>query len=59
MVTPRPELEWLDLAADPAELKERLMAMTHSRLIIARGELDNIEGIVLTHKVLNEYIETG
>jgi CBS domain containing-hemolysin-like protein len=58
-MTPRPELEWLDLDADPAELKQRLMAMTHSRLIIARGELDNIEGIVLTHKVLNEYIETG
>ena len=27
--------------------------------IIARGELDNIAGIVLTHKVMNEYIETG
>ena len=59
VMTPRPELEWLDLDADPAELKERLMAMTHSRLIIARGELDNIEGVVLTHKILNEYIETG
>jgi CBS domain containing-hemolysin-like protein len=58
-MTPRPELEWLDLDSDPDELKQRLMAMTHSRLIIARGELDNIEGIVLTHKVLNEYIETG
>ena len=33
--------------------------MTHSRLIAARGELDNIEGICLTHKVLNEYVETG
>lgn len=59
VMTPRPELEWLDLDADPAELKERLMTMTHSRLIIARGELDNIEGVVLTHKILNEYIETG
>ena len=59
VMTPRPELEWLDLDADPAEIKARLMAMTHSRLIIARGELDNIEGIVLTHKVMNEYIETG
>ncbi|MDR7017526.1 TerC family protein [Acinetobacter sp. 3657] len=59
VMTPRPELEWLDLDDDPTELKDRLMSMTHSRLIIARGELDNIEGVVLTHKVLNEYIETG
>ena len=59
VMTPRPELEWLDVEAEPEELKQRLMGMTHSRLIIARGELDNIEGVVLTHKVLNEYIETG
>lgn len=59
VMTPRPELEWLDLDAEPEEVKQRLMTMTHSRLILAHGELDNIEGIVPTHKVLNEYIETG
>jgi CBS domain containing-hemolysin-like protein len=26
---------------------------------VAHGELDNIAGVVLTHKVLNEYIESG
>ena len=59
LMTPRPELEWIDLEQSLHELKQQLMGMTHSRLIVARGELDNIEGIVLTHKVLNEYIETG
>ncbi|OTG67267.1 TerC family protein [Acinetobacter silvestris] len=59
VMTPRPELEWIDLNDDHATVKERLMSMTHSRLIVAHGELDNIAGIVLTHKVLNDYIETG
>lgn len=59
VMTPRPELEWLDLDEDEATIKDNLMGMSHSRLILARGELDNIEGIVLTHKVLNDYIETG
>ncbi|MGO3383647.1 MAG: TerC family protein [Acinetobacter guillouiae] len=59
VMTPRPELEWLDLDEDEASIKENLMAMSHSRLILAHGELDNIAGIVLTHKVLNDYIETG
>ena len=59
VMTPRPELEWLDLDEDEATIKENLMAMSHSRLILAHGELDNIAGIVLTHKVLNDYIETG
>lgn len=59
VMTPRPELEWIDLNDDHASIKERLMSMTHSRLIVAHGELDNIAGIVPTHKVLNDYIETG
>ncbi|MCJ8162494.1 TerC family protein [Acinetobacter zhairhuonensis] len=59
VMTPRPELEWLDLDEDEASIKEQLLSMTHSRLIVAHGELDNIAGIVLTHKVMNEYIETG
>ncbi|RYL25283.1 TerC family protein [Acinetobacter piscicola] len=59
VMTPRPELEWLDLDEDEATIKENLMSMAHSRLILAHGELDNIAGIVPTHKVLNDYIETG
>jgi len=59
VMTPRPELEWIDLDEDEAIIKAHLLQMSHSRLIVARGELDNIAGVVLTHKVLNEYIETG
>lgn len=59
VMTPRPELEWIDLDDDEDEIKRRLMSMTHSRLIVAHGELDNMAGIVLTHKVMNDYIETG
>jgi CBS domain containing-hemolysin-like protein len=59
VMTPRPELEWLDLDEDEAAIKQQLLSMTHSRLIVAHGELDNIAGVVLTHKVMNEYIETG
>lgn len=59
VMTPRPELEWLDLDEDEAAIKQQLLSMTHSRLIVARNELDNIAGVVLTHKVMNEYIETG
>ena len=59
VMTPRPELEWINLDEDEALIKSRLLDMTHTRLIVARGELDNILGIVQTHKIMNEYIETG
>ena len=55
VMTPRPELEWIDLEDEEASIKSQLLSITHSRLIVARGELDNIAGVVLTHKVLNEY----
>lgn len=59
VMTPRPELEWIDLSEDEKSIKTQLLSTTHSRLIVAHGELDNIAGVILTHKVMNEYIETG
>lgn len=59
VMTPRPDIEWINLEDEPELVKERMMQMTHSRLIFAHGELDNIAGIALTHKLLNQYIETG
>lgn len=59
VMTPRPDLEWIDLDEDPENIKAQLLSMSHSRLILARGELDNIAGVVPTHKVMNDYIETG
>ena len=55
VMTPRPELEWIDLEDEEASIKSQLLSITHSRLIVARGELDNIAGVVLTHKNSNEY----
>ncbi|MFT4019969.1 MAG: TerC family protein [Acinetobacter sp.] len=59
VMTPRPDLEWIDLNEPLDHVRETLMQMTHSRLIFAHGELDNLAGIALTHKILNEYIETN
>lgn len=59
VMTPRPELEWIDLSDDHATIKSQLLSMKHSRLILAHGELDNIAGVVQTHNVLNDYIEYG
>ena len=59
VMTPRPELEWVDLSEDQESVKAQILSMKHSRLIVAHGELDNIAGIVLTHNVLNDYIELG
>ncbi len=59
LMTPRPDIEWIDLDESEAEIKAKLLSAVHSRILVAHGELDNIAGIVFTHKVTNSYIETG
>ena len=59
LMTPRPEVEWLDLDTTDEEIKAQLLEMTHSRIIVAKGSFDNLQGIALTHKVLNHFIESG
>lgn len=59
VMTPRPELEWIDLNDDIETIKTQILSMKHSRLIVVCGELDNIEGVVLTHNILKDFIEFG
>lgn len=59
IMTPRPDIEWIDLDEDEAAIREQIIGMTHSRLLLARGTLDNLEGIALNHNVLSNYFEKG
>lgn len=59
IMTPRPEIEWINLDEDQTSIQKRLMETSHTRLIVARGELDNLQGTVATHKVVNDFIASG
>lgn len=59
IMTPRPELEWINFDEDAERIQQRLMKTSHTRLIVARGELDNLQGIVATHSVFNDFVNTG
>ncbi|KAA8732085.1 TerC family protein [Acinetobacter qingfengensis] len=58
IMTPRPDLEWLDID-EHEDIKHKLLSISHSRILIGRGSLDNLEGVAITHKILNHYLETG
>ncbi len=52
LMTPRPEVVWLDLD-DPAEEARRVVATRgHSRFPVARGELDHVLGVVYVKDLL-------
>lgn len=53
LLTPRREVHWLDADLAWPELREGLLAAHHSRLPVARGELDQLLGVVYVHELLD------
>jgi putative hemolysin len=57
LMTPRPEVVWLDLD-DPAEETRRVVASRgHSRFPVARGELDHVLGVVYVKDLLADGLD--
>lgn len=57
IMTPRTEIDWLDLEeSDDSQLAE-VLASGHSRLPVGRGQLDDCVGIVRSHALLAARLE--
>jgi putative hemolysin len=52
LMTPRTELDWLDLAADEAEIRATIAESPHSLLPVADGSPDKVLGVVKIGDVL-------
>jgi putative hemolysin len=52
VMTPRPEIDWLDLNAPEPEVRARLIATPHSRLLVGEGSIDRIVGVVQARDAL-------
>jgi putative hemolysin len=52
LMTPRTELDWVDLAADEAQLAAVIEGSPHSLLPVAAGVTDNIVGVIKVREVL-------
>ncbi len=52
LMTPRMDVDWIDLSAPEAEIKARLVSTPHSRLPVGEGTADNLIGVVQTRELL-------
>ncbi|MGH8731051.1 MAG: HlyC/CorC family transporter [Burkholderiales bacterium] len=52
-MTPRNQIEAIDIEATPDEIRRQIATSNHTRLPVYRGRLDDIVGIVHVRKVLN------
>jgi putative hemolysin len=57
LMTPRHEVEVIDLADDPEEINAALSASTHSRLPVHDGDPDTVIGVVQAKDFLEAYIQ--
>ncbi len=56
IMTPRHEVECLDLAGSDQDIRETLQRTQHSRLPAATGSLDEVTGVIHARRVLNELL---
>lgn len=53
VMTPRTEIEWLDLDEPFEELRQTVLNSGHTRFPVAQGTLDNVQGILLARDFLS------
>lgn len=59
VMTPRIEIDWLDIDQDEATLRDQIVAQGHSRFLLARGTLDNFVGVALAKDLMRDILQEG
>lgn len=59
VMTPRSDIQWLDLSADTDVLREQLMHARHGLLPVGRGELDNLQAVARVRDLLSDLLTEG
>ena len=52
IMTPRPDIEWIDVDATAEELREFLASHSHTQFVVCHGGLDNVLGFVRSADLL-------
>lgn len=52
IMTPRPDIEWIDVEASEEELREFLASHAHTQFVVCHGGLDDVLGIVRSADLL-------
>src|SRR5918994_2505369 len=57
VMTPRTEVDWIDVNASVEELQAALKEIPHSRIPVAEGSADNIVGVLQTRDLVHALME--
>jgi putative hemolysin len=57
VMTPRTEVDWIDVGASEEEVRAALLETQHSRIPVADGSIENLVGVIQTRDVLAAALE--
>ena len=57
VMTPRTDVDWLDIDAAPETIRDRLLETPHSRLPVAEGSVDKLVGVVQLRDIIAAQID--
>lgn len=57
LMTPRPDIAWLDMNDTPEVIRNKLLAGDHSRFPVCEDDLDNVRGIIRATGLLNQLLK--
>ena len=57
VMTPRTEVDWIDISATGEELRQALKETPHSRIPVAEGSIENIVGVVQLRDLLDTMLD--
>lgn len=58
VMTPRTEIDWVDIEADAKAVREAILASSHSRIFVAEGSVDTIVGVVQARDIVSALLES-
>lgn len=59
LMTPRPEVMWLDIDDEHENIKREIREAGHSRFPVCHGDFDDVMGVVHTKDLLNSLLQGG
>jgi putative hemolysin len=57
VMTPRTDIDWIDIRCTMEDIRAALSSTPHSRLPVAEGSVDNIVGVVSTRDMLSDLLD--
>jgi putative hemolysin len=59
VMTPRTEVEWIDINADPDAIRAQIAEMPHTRMPVADGSVDEIIGVIHSRDLVRILVNGG